>query len=62
MKIISWNVNYVRARVENNLVKLQQPYDCCTKDILLKRLIISCDNKGILLEIIDLYKNEISSS
>tara|TARA_B100001287_G_C22683710_1_gene532051 strand:+ start:1762 stop:3153 length:1392 start_codon:yes stop_codon:yes gene_type:complete len=43
----------------NNLTKFQQGYDCCTKDILWKKLTVSCTNKDALLSIIDSYKKEI---
>ena len=57
-----YEVNYKLENIRDNnknLTKLQQVSDCCTREILLNKLTISCSNKDVLLSIIDLYKKEI---
>jgi len=44
---------------DNNLIKFKQARDCCTVDTLLRKLTISCENKEIILKLIDIYKKEI---
>lgn len=56
---LSFKLVYLKEN-ENEILRFKQAKDCSTEDIILKKLIISCENKDLLIDLMDEYKKNIT--